>query len=92
MVTGSRLIDELQRLPEDEASFNIVGSELFGTRYVFHMVSAEEPYHLEIISKNLTRNIARMFDDLHDEIRLATMDLIPATEHSKHHICAIAVD
>lgn len=84
VVTGARLVDELQRLPDDSVSFVLGAGELIATRYIFGKSLEEDPYHVEIIQKQLTRNITSMFGDLHNEICLAAEDIIPALPHGTH--------
>ncbi|KAI0814828.1 cytochrome P450 [Irpex lacteus] len=82
VITGTRLADELQKLPDDYASFAIGAGELISTSYIFGKSLTEDPYHIDIIQKQLTRNITNMFDALHDEICSAIQDIIPATTDS----------
>lgn len=85
VITGTRLADELQKLPDDYASFAIGAGELISTSYIFGKSLTEDPYHIDIIQKQLTRNITNMFDALHDEICSAIQDIIPATTDSQYH-------
>ncbi|KAI0095013.1 cytochrome P450 [Irpex rosettiformis] len=83
VVTGTRLVDELQKLPDDYASFSIGVGELINTRYIFGDSFNKDPYHIAIIQKQLTRNISNMFEALHDETCSAVEDTIPNNTHGK---------
>jgi hypothetical protein len=79
VVTGKQLVDELQRLPDEYASFSIGAGELINTTYIFGPSLHDDPYHIDIIKKQLTHNIATKFDAFYDEICVATEDLLPTT-------------
>ena len=44
------------------------------------MRDVRNDYHAAVIRKTLNRNLAILSDDIHDEIKAAFADVIPATD------------
>jgi len=51
--------------------------QFFQTEYTFGMLNEEDKYHNGVIRSRLTRSIADIFDQVHDEAAKAWAELIP---------------
>ncbi|KAK7686504.1 hypothetical protein QCA50_010102 [Cerrena zonata] len=79
IVTGRRLIDEVRMMPEDKMSFRDAVDDFFPLRYCFGPDIRENPFHVELIRSQLTRQIATMLEDVRDEICASFDAYIPAS-------------
>jgi len=52
-------------------------SQFFQAEYTLGMLNEEDTYHTHVIRSRLTRSIATIFDQLHDEAVEAWAELIP---------------
>ncbi|GJE97791.1 cytochrome P450 [Phanerochaete sordida] len=91
VVTGKKLVDELQRLPDDAVSFVEAAGDLSAIRYTFGERIIQDPYHVPIIRTHLTKHLAPMFSDIYDEVSAAFDELIPRTGDEWVSVHAIKV-
>nr|BAD94562.1 cytochrome P450 [Phanerodontia chrysosporium]BAL05132.1 cytochrome P450 [Phanerodontia chrysosporium] len=91
VLTGKKLVDELQRLPDDAVSFIKGASDLSGTEHMFGRQVIDDPFHVPIIRTHLTKNLAPMFSDVFDEVSIAFQELIPACDGEWVPVHAIKV-
>ncbi|KAJ7736224.1 cytochrome P450 [Mycena maculata] len=71
VVSGSTLIDEVASAPEGIMSSIAAKQEMFQADITIGPEISQNPYHFETIRVTLTRNLAKCFPDLHDEINYA---------------------
>lgn len=81
IVTGTKYIDEMRKVPEDIFSFIEAEDELLQTRYTLGPNIHANQYHLSLIRSQLTRNLPAVFPSLHNEIRAAFNDAVPLHGH-----------
>ncbi|KAI0947286.1 hypothetical protein AcV7_009746 [Taiwanofungus camphoratus] len=74
VVSGSRMNEELRKLPEEQMSFLAAADEFMQLKYT---IAPRHPVHVKTMRENLTRNMATLLPDLIDEIRAAVQDMIP---------------
>ncbi|KAK7688640.1 hypothetical protein QCA50_008178 [Cerrena zonata] len=77
VISGSKLIDEVRKLPEDQASLSHALDEFLQLHHSFGNGVLSEPLHIEVVRDQLTRHISTFFDDFRDEITMSFNDLIP---------------
>ncbi|GJE99516.1 cytochrome P450 [Phanerochaete sordida] len=80
VVTGRKLLEELQRLPDGTTSFMHAAGELTGTPYIFGNGMVEDPWHVPIIRDKLTKHLSAAFPDIYDEIDTSFKELMPKCE------------
>ncbi|KIP05259.1 hypothetical protein PHLGIDRAFT_490945 [Phlebiopsis gigantea 11061_1 CR5-6] len=78
VITGSTLVDEVQRMPPDKVSFAHASAEFIGSVFVFGNEVLRDPYHVAVIRDRLTRGAATLFAGMCDEIEAAFGDAVPA--------------
>ncbi|KAF8220171.1 cytochrome P450 [Tricholoma matsutake] len=81
VVAGSKLIDELRKVPEDVLSFNDAVDEDLHISYTLGPRIGENPYHIPIIQSKLSSNLTAMCIPLQDEIVAACKDIITVHDH-----------
>nr|BAL05133.1 cytochrome P450 [Phanerodontia chrysosporium] len=91
VITGKRLVDELQKMPEDVASFVGAVADFQGFRYIFGQKVLEDPFHVNIIRSHLTKHLSSVFGDICDEIHIAFSELIPQQDEEWVPVHAIQV-
>ncbi|KAF7792531.1 hypothetical protein EIP86_003572 [Pleurotus ostreatoroseus] len=79
VVTGFMLVDEVQKLSDDQVSFREASGELSSVKYIFSPAVRQNPYHIGIIRQQLTRSLAMLFPEIIDEIATAFEELVPCT-------------
>ncbi|KAI0800573.1 cytochrome P450 [Fomes fomentarius] len=77
IVSGSKMVDELRKRPDDELSFIEGVEELMQTRFTLGREPLDDPYHVDIIREKLMRSLVAVLPDVIDELALAVPDLIP---------------
>ncbi|KAF8491191.1 cytochrome P450 [Russula emetica] len=80
LATGSQLIDDIRRAPEDVLSMSEPMKELLQSEYTLDLLNDHDEYHTDIIRSQLTRNIANTFKEVREELIMGMDDLIPARE------------
>ncbi|EKM61752.1 uncharacterized protein PHACADRAFT_248575 [Phanerochaete carnosa HHB-10118-sp] len=75
VLSGKKLVDELQKMPDDTVS--AATTEVFEIHHVFASNWHRDPVHMPIL-RSLTRNLALVFEDMFDELRIAFREHIPA--------------
>ncbi|PSR72585.1 hypothetical protein PHLCEN_2v11578 [Hermanssonia centrifuga] len=91
VVTGSRLVDDLQKFPDDHVSFLEAAADLTHINHIFGDEAHHNPLHLTVIRQQLTRQLVTLFPDVRDEISTAFQELIPAKENEWTPINATSV-
>ncbi|KAI0827308.1 cytochrome P450 [Trametes gibbosa] len=82
IVTGSKLVEEVRRRPDDELS-NLDGLSAFAqTKYTLGAATHQDPYHVEVIRDKLTRGLPTVFPDVIDELTLAIGEHIPIKDNN----------
>ncbi|KAI0278605.1 cytochrome P450 [Russula aff. rugulosa BPL654] len=79
LVTGSELIDDVRKAPDDVLS-NAPASEVLQTKYTMSLLNPNDEYHTDIVRSQLTRNIAATFKEVREELIMGMDDLIPTHE------------
>nr|BAL05135.1 cytochrome P450 [Phanerodontia chrysosporium]BAL05136.1 cytochrome P450 [Phanerodontia chrysosporium] len=94
VLTGKALVDELQRMPEESASFIDATTELTGFGYIWGPRMRKDPFHVPIIRNQLTRQLSSAFGDIYEEIELSFQELMPACEKdwTPVHVIEVARD
>ena len=97
LVSGSELIDDVRKAPDDILSNKPAGEvrpraneeliltwiiQLLQTKYTLKVLNAKDGYHVDIVRSQLTRNIAATFKEVREELIMAMDDLIPTHEDS----------
>ncbi|KAL4251285.1 cytochrome P450 family protein [Abortiporus biennis] len=77
VISGPQLVEEVRKLPDETVSFMAAVHDLIQTKYTIGQKVDEDPWHVEIIKAQLTRQIAGVFPDVRDEIVASFADLIP---------------
>ncbi|KAI0080654.1 cytochrome P450 [Panus rudis PR-1116 ss-1] len=80
VVTGPKLVDELRKFPDNQVSFNEASRDLIQLKYTFGKELEADPFHIEIIRTQLTRQLAGLFSAIREEIVAAYGDLLPETD------------
>lgn len=81
VVTGRKLVEEVQRLSDDVISFPDASGEVTGFKYIFTKCAlSRDPFHVNMIQRQLTKHMSVAFDDLHDEFETAFKELLPHNE------------
>ncbi|CCM00485.1 uncharacterized protein FIBRA_02519 [Fibroporia radiculosa] len=74
IITGQRQIDELCKAPDTVISFAEAANDSAQIVYTFAPEVHHDPYHAHLIRTQLTRNLARIFPEMHDELMAAFND------------------
>lgn len=93
-VNGQKLVDEVQRMPGDKMSFQEalgdvsiyffsseskkLSAQVIGFRHIFGVEIITDPFHIGVLRDKVTRNLAPIFGDVHNEIETSFQELIPA--------------
>lgn len=80
IVSGSKLIDELRKAPDEFLSFDEANAELLSIDLTLGPEIHYNPYHIPIIRSALTRNLGAVFPDVREELQLAFEEAIPPTD------------
>lgn len=80
LVSGREMIEDIRRAKDEQLSFLVPTFE--SLQFVPQMGPEVflDPYHIEVIRTDLTKNIAAAFPELHDEVVTAFNDEMPATK------------
>ncbi|KAH9897770.1 cytochrome P450 [Cubamyces lactineus] len=78
VVSGSKMVEELRKRPDDELSFSEGVEDSMQIRYTFGPESNDDPYHVDVIKEKLTRSVPAILPDVIDELTLAVPQHIPA--------------
>ncbi|KAF8489259.1 hypothetical protein F5888DRAFT_1951995 [Russula emetica] len=81
LATGSQLIDDIRRAPDNVLSNTKPLDELMQPEYTLDFLNANDVYHTDMVRSKLTRNIDSTFKEVHEELLAAVGDLIPTHEH-----------
>ncbi|OBZ73430.1 Ent-kaurene oxidase [Grifola frondosa] len=79
IVSGPSLIEELRKAGDDQLSSKEALNELVQAQYTFGPSVHDNPYHISILRSQLTRNLAEIFPEVHDEIVSSFTDAISLT-------------
>ncbi|KAI0059967.1 cytochrome P450 [Artomyces pyxidatus] len=71
--TGPQLIEDIGEAPEDVLSMRQAMTHFFQTGYTMGPNIMRNPYHIPLVRAQLTRRIAGVIDDIHEEV-VATLD------------------
>ncbi|KAI0962094.1 hypothetical protein AcV7_001014 [Taiwanofungus camphoratus] len=77
VVNGTKMNEELRKVPDDQMSFLGAAEELAQTKYTIAPLLVAHPIHITVIRGPLTRNLASLLPDVVDEIDFAFKQLIP---------------
>lgn len=96
VVSGSKLVDELRRVGDDQLSIDLVADEVCGPillywdcfntvkflqiDYTLGKSFKDSYYHTPVVRGPLTRHFGQAFPEVYDEIAAAFADEIPATK------------
>ncbi|KAI0071402.1 cytochrome P450 [Panus rudis PR-1116 ss-1] len=79
IVTGPQMVEEMRKLPDDVLGVTEAHEEILQVDYTMSPAIRKNPYHIETIRNQLTKNVSVRFPDLQDEIVVSCNDLIPPT-------------
>lgn len=77
IVSGSKMVDDLRKRPDDEVSFIEGAEESLNSRYTIGRTWIDDPYHVDIIRERLMRTLPVVLPDVLDELSLAVPAHIP---------------
>jgi len=75
--SGPELIEDVRKATDDVLSIREPLRDFLQTDYTLEYVDLRNTYHRDVIRSKLTRNIAPIFDQVHDELLGAMGDFIP---------------
>uniref|UniRef100_A0A8H8CFF9 Cytochrome P450 n=1 Tax=Psilocybe cubensis TaxID=181762 RepID=A0A8H8CFF9_PSICU len=81
VVSGPQMLDDIRRATDDQLSFREAIAEVVQTDYMIGPQIRRDPYHVNSVRMQLTRNLGVRFDDIKDEIFAAFKDLISTADH-----------
>ena len=88
VVTGTQIVEDIRKRPDDEVS-SMEGVETnLNTRYTVGGSWIDDPYHIPIIRDKLIRSLAVVLPDVLDELALAVPTHIPAKGDGECLACA----
>ncbi|KAG5651327.1 hypothetical protein H0H81_009080 [Sphagnurus paluster] len=76
VVTGTDLIEELRKVPEDVLSFHEAVNESLQIEFTLGPAISDNPYHIPIIRSQLTRNLPALFPAVQEEVAAAFSDVV----------------
>ncbi|TEB39794.1 cytochrome P450 [Coprinellus micaceus] len=81
IVSGRNMIDDIRKAPVDVLSLNEAALDMLQLRNTLGEKAARgDWYHVDVTTKQITRNMADLMPALMDEMREAFADLIPLSE------------
>ncbi|CCM06932.1 uncharacterized protein FIBRA_09244 [Fibroporia radiculosa] len=80
LVTGSELVEELRKVPDSILSFPVALQELIQEEYTLGRGLASSIYHIPLLITRVTRHLAELFPNIHDEIVTAFNDELSLTK------------
>ncbi|KAI0774403.1 cytochrome P450 [Fomes fomentarius] len=80
IVSGSKMVDELRRRPDEELSFTEGVEDIVQLKYTIGTETTEDPYHIDIIKEKLTRTLPAVLPEVIDELKVAVHQYIPAND------------
>jgi len=80
LASGSELIEDIRKAPEDVLSMNQVMREVIQAEYTLSMLNPRDGYSTDVIRSKLTRDVAATFKDVREELVMAMDDFIPACD------------
>ncbi|KAH9477542.1 Cytochrome P450 monooxygenase 103 [Psilocybe cubensis] len=83
VVSGPQMLDDIRRATDDQLSFREAIAEVVQTDYMIGPQIRRDPYHVNSVRMQLTRNLGVRFDDIKDEIFAAFKDLISTADHGR---------
>ncbi|KAF8994954.1 cytochrome P450 [Cyathus striatus] len=76
LVSGTQIMEDVRKAKEDQLS-NVEGlTEIVQVDVIFGPQITRDDYHVEVVGKNVTRNLGARFSDITDEISASFTDLI----------------
>jgi len=78
IVTTQRQIEEISKAPDDVLSFAEAANDSAQIVYTFGPEVHHDAWHVNIIRTQLTRNLAHLFPEMHNELVASFQDEIPA--------------
>ncbi|KAK0457764.1 cytochrome P450 [Desarmillaria tabescens] len=75
VVASPELIEDLRRAPEDVLSFQEGVSEVLQIPFTVGEAISRNPYHTPIVRNHITKTLASMFPEIHDEVAAACSDI-----------------
>ncbi|KAJ7445896.1 cytochrome P450 [Mycena latifolia] len=76
IANGPQRLAELATAPEDVLSFNEGAADVIQTDWTMGAHLTRNPYHVTAVRGSLTRNLARCFPEVHDELVHALDDVL----------------
>ncbi|KAF8467587.1 cytochrome P450, partial [Russula ochroleuca] len=80
LATGSELIEDVGRAPEDILSRTEPVNEFIQPEYTLDILNQDDIYTTDVIRSKLTRDVATTFKEVHQELVVAMDDLISTRE------------
>ncbi|KAF8844237.1 cytochrome P450 [Paxillus ammoniavirescens] len=97
VVSGPHFLEDVRKAPEDELSFLEASNDNLKLEYTLGHDIHYNPYHIQTIRSQLTRNLTSLYPDIRDEIVTAfeeTLDLrgnewksVPAFQTIRQVVC-----
>ncbi|KAF8745079.1 hypothetical protein AX14_010551 [Amanita brunnescens Koide BX004] len=79
VVCGTKFIEELRKAPDTDISSEEAVNDVLQISYTLGKEVASDPYHVHVLSTQLTRNLHAILPEIRDEMSLAIQDYIPST-------------
>ncbi|CCL98915.1 uncharacterized protein FIBRA_00922 [Fibroporia radiculosa] len=80
VVSGAKMNEELRKVPDEQMSFMEAIDLMIQSKYTIAPDILVHPIHITVIKEQLTKNLAPLFPDVAEEVRLAFQELIPAKD------------
>ncbi|CAL1702631.1 unnamed protein product [Somion occarium] len=77
---GGKLVEELAKYSDDQMSFMEAAIDVIHFKYSMGKNIMDDPFHVDVIRGQLTRNLAMVFPAMCDEIETVFAEAIPATK------------
>lgn len=77
VVSDRTLINELAQARDDQLSAEDPVADVLQTEFTMGPEVKYDQYHVQVVGRTLTRNLAARFEDVYDEIGCAFEDLVP---------------
>ncbi|KAM5535893.1 hypothetical protein V8D89_010511 [Ganoderma adspersum] len=77
VVSGSRMVEDLRRRPDNELSFAEGAEETMPLKYLVEPAVSEFPYHIDIIRDKLSRTLPAILPGVIEELKAAVPEYIP---------------
>ncbi|TFK34046.1 cytochrome P450 [Crucibulum laeve] len=82
-ISGTKLVEEFRKVPEDILSSKIATDEILQIQYTLGDRISDNPYHIPIVRSQLTRNLGKLVPELQNEVVVAFNETMPLDSERK---------